>query len=53
MEATLNDIVFQTAIEQAGLEADSVTSWAIKKRSIDARLKHPKVMLTVEVYVNE
>ena len=53
MEATLNDIVFQTALDQAGLEADAVRSWAIKKRSIDARTKHPKVILTVEVFVNE
>ena len=53
LEATMNDVIVQSAVRQAGLDEDSVTSWAIRKRSVDARSRHPKIMLTVEVFVNE
>ena len=52
-EASSPELVFAHAVHQAGIDADSVTSHHVLKRSIDARGKSPKIMLNIALFVNE
>ncbi|MGA1435271.1 MAG: NAD(P)/FAD-dependent oxidoreductase, partial [Candidatus Kapaibacteriota bacterium] len=53
LEASSPDVIFAHAVHEAGIDADSVTSHQILKRSIDARGKSPKIILSIALFVNE
>lgn len=53
LEASSPELIVAHAIHQAGIDETSLSSHAILKRSIDARGKHPKIMLSVALYVDE
>jgi len=52
-EASSPELIVAHALHQAGISEDSLTSHTILKRSIDARGKNPKIMLSIALYVDE
>jgi len=52
-DASSPELIYAHAVHQAGIEAESVSSHRVTKRSIDARGRNPKIILNIELYVNE
>lgn len=52
-EAAADHIISEYAAKALGHSPKEITGFNITKRSIDARSKQPKVILTLEVFVNE
>ena len=52
-EATNLELVRERAIQKASVGSKRVRHWEVVKRSIDARGKHPLVVLQVKLYIDE
>ncbi|MEP7256806.1 MAG: FAD-dependent protein [Flavitalea sp.] len=49
-----NDAVIRKSIgEHLGIPGSSITGFIILKRSIDARVKHPRMLLSIKAFINE
>ena len=53
MEAADQQLVKRAAAAEAGVHAKRITGYSIKKRSIDSRSRQPKVVMQLEVYVDQ
>lgn len=53
LEAADNDSLKKNVSEGLGVDAEEISSVKILKRSIDARSRHVKVHLKLDVYINE
>ncbi|MBS1600978.1 MAG: FAD-dependent oxidoreductase [Bacteroidetes bacterium] len=52
-EATTDHIISEYAAQASGHSPKEITGFHILKRSIDARSKQPKIILTLQVFINE
>src|SRR5258708_5429396 len=52
-EASSDEIIRQYAARAAGQPSGNIAGFNILKRSIDARSKQPRVILTLQVFINE
>lgn len=52
-DATDDSSIIRTAAAELGLNKKRITGYNIQKRSIDARARQPKVILQLEVFIDE
>jgi uncharacterized FAD-dependent dehydrogenase len=52
-EAAANDIINEYAAKATGLSPREITGFHILKRSIDARSRQPRIILTLQIFINE
>jgi len=52
-EAELNEILMLKAAEKANVSANRISGFHILKKSIDARSQFPKILLSLDIYIDE
>ena len=53
MQAADDVIILSAACNEAGIQVDDVQHWIVARRSIDARGRNPKIVLLINLYIDE